>query len=59
MNLPQHITYGLVVFVAIFLIGLVTGMGGSLGPNFGFSALMGLFAGGCFWAAKRFAGRGE
>ena len=59
MNFPQHITYGLVVFVAIFLIGWITGMGGSFVPNLIFSAVMGAFAGGCFWAAKRFARRDE
>lgn len=57
MNLPQHITYGLVVFVAIFLIGWLTGMGGSFLPNLLFSAVMGAFASFCFVMAKRLGGR--
>ena len=59
MTLPQHITYGLVVFACIFFIGWSTGMGGSFGPNLGFSALMGVFAGFCFWVVKRKFGREE
>ncbi len=55
--MPQHITYGLITFVAIFLIGALTGMGGSLVPNLIFSAAMGVFAAVCFVVAKRLAGR--
>ena len=59
MNLPQHVTYGLVVFVAIFIVGWVTGMGGSFWPNLIFSVLMGFLAGGCFVAARKLGGRRE
>ncbi len=55
MNLPQHITYGLVVFVAIFLVGWVTGMGGSFLPNLIFSALMGLLASLGYRVARKFS----
>ena len=41
---PEPIIYGLVVFAAIFFVGWITGMGGSFGPNLGFSVLMGVFA---------------
>ena len=40
--------YGTVVFVAIFFVGLVTGMGGSFLPNLIFSILAGVFAAFCF-----------
>lgn len=36
--------YGAVVFVAIFFVGWITGLGGSFLPNLGFSFLMGLLA---------------
>jgi len=36
--------YGAVTFVAVFFIGWSTGMGGSFGPNLGFSVLVGIFA---------------
>ena len=55
--MPQHVTYGLVVFAALFIVGWITGMGGSFLPNLGFSALMGLFAGFCFWFVKKRMGR--
>ena len=57
MNLPQHITYGLIVFAAIFAIGWLTGMGGSFLPNLLFSAAMGVFASFCFVMARRIGGR--
>ena len=41
--------YGVVTFVAVFFIGWSTGMGGSFWPNLIFSALIGVFAGFCFW----------
>jgi hypothetical protein len=55
--MPQYVTYGLVVFAAIFAVGWITGMGGSFVPNLIFSALMGVLAAVCFVMAKRFGGR--
>ena len=55
----EPVTYGLVVFVALAFVGWVTGMGGSLIPNLGFSALMGVLAGALFALARRFAGPKE
>jgi len=52
--MSQPVKYGLVVFAAIFVVGWVTGMGGSALPNFIFSVLMGLLAGGLFALAQRF-----
>ena len=57
MNLPQHVSYGLIVFAAIFAIGWLTGMGGAFLPNLIFSAIMGAFASVCFLMAKRLGGR--
>lgn len=57
MTLPQPVIYGLVVTAAIFFVGWSTGMGGSFLPNLTFSAVMGIFAGFLFSAAKRMAGR--
>ena len=54
MNAP--VQYGLVVGVAIFVTGWITGLGGSFLPNLIFGAAMGLFAGVLFWLVKRFAG---
>ena len=59
MNLPQHITYGLVVFVAIFLIGWLTGMGGSFMSNFVFVGLICVLAREGFLPAKTLTGRNE
>ncbi len=36
--------YGIVVALAVFFVGLTTGMGGSFIPNLVFSILIGLFA---------------
>jgi hypothetical protein len=47
--------YGLTVFGAVAFIGAITGMGGSLVPNLGFSALMGVFAAGLYLLARRYA----
>lgn len=52
------LTYGAVVFAAIFFIGWSTGMGGSLLPNLLFSLAMGALAAGCYVAVVRFSGRG-
>ena len=57
VTLPQPVIYGLVVTAAIFFVGWSTGMGGSFLPNLTFSAVMGIFAGFLFSAAKRMAGR--
>lgn len=46
--------YGLTVFGAVAFIGGITGMGGSLISNLGFSALMGVFAAGLYLLARRF-----
>lgn len=56
-SLPEHIRYGLIVFVAIWFVGWSTGMGGSFWPNFIFSALMGLLAGALYAFIKRRFGR--
>ena len=55
--MPQPLIYGAVVFVAIFFVGWITGMGGSFLPNLGFSLLMGVLAAVCFWLVLRFAGK--
>ena len=55
----QPLVYGAVVFVAIFFVGWITGMGGSFGPNLGFSLLMGCLAAVCFWIVLRYAGRNQ
>ena len=54
---PDHIKYGLVVFVAIFFVGFTTGMGGSFIPNLGFSVLMGFLAAYLYKALKKYSGR--
>ena len=51
------VKYGLLVAVVVFFVGYVTGMGGSLLPNLGFSALMGVFAGACFAFVQKYANR--
>ena len=53
----QPLKYGLVAFAAIFFVCWSTGMGGSFWPNLGFSASMGLMAGGCFFLVQKYAGR--
>ena len=55
--MKQAIIYGLCAAAAVFFVGWSTGMGGALGPNLGFSALMGVFAGALFLLVKRYAGR--
>ena len=55
-NLNAPTKYGFVVFAAIFAVGFITGMGGSILPNLIFSALMGLLAGGLFALAQRLTG---
>ena len=55
----QPFIYGAVTAGVIFFIGLTTGMGGSLLPNIGFSASMGVFAGVLYWLVQRYAGQGS
>ncbi|MGB0411215.1 MAG: hypothetical protein ACPGFA_06490 [Pikeienuella sp.] len=50
------VKYGAVFAVAIFFIGLTTGMGGSLLPNLGFSLLMGAFAAILFTLVQKYFG---
>ena len=51
----QPITYGAVVFAAIFFVGWITGMGGSPLPNFLFSLAMGVLAAVCFVLVQKYA----
>ena len=53
----QALIYGAVTFAAIFMVGWLTGMGGSFLPNLGFSLLMGIFAAVCYSFAVRLGGR--
>lgn len=55
----QALTYGLVMAGAVFFVGLITGMGGSILPNLLFSLLMGGLAIVCYLVATRFSGRGK
>ena len=57
--MPRAVTYGLIVFAAIWFVGWSTGMGGSFLPNLIFSVLMGLLAGGLFAIAGRLAKKRE
>ena len=53
----QAITYGVVMAVAVFLVGWVTGMGGSLLPNLVFSLAMGVLASVLYVVASRLSGK--
>lgn len=55
----QSAIYGAVVAVAVFFIGITTGMGGSLIADLIFSALMGVFAAVLFAAVKKYANRSQ
>ena len=55
----QAVKYGAVAGVAIFAVGWITGMGGSLLPNLIFSVLMGIFAAICYVLAVRIGGGGK
>ena len=57
MNPAQK--YGLVTFGAIFFVGWITGLGGSLLPNLVFSALMGGLASVCYVIAAGLAQRNK
>ena len=54
--MPQPVIYGAVVAAVVFIVGFVTGMGGSLVPNAVFSLAMGVFAAFCMYLVQRFAG---
>jgi hypothetical protein len=43
MTFGQNIIYGIIVTLAVFFIGWITGVGGDLVPNLIFSMLMGVF----------------
>ena len=58
-NWPDHIKYGVVVFIAVWFAGWSTGMGGSWLPNVVFSLLMGVFAAFCFRFVTRKPGGGD
>ena len=47
-KLPDFVIYGLVMAGALFFVGFITGMGGSLVPNFLFSVAMGALAGAAY-----------
>ena len=53
------VIYGAITGVVIFIVGYITGMGGSFWPNVIFGALMGLFAGLCYKVAVRIGGRNQ
>ena len=55
----QPIIYGAVVFAAVFFVGWITGMGGSLIPNLIFSLIVGALAAGMFALVTRNRGAGE
>lgn len=55
----QPIIYGAVVFAAVFFVGWVTGMGGSLIPNLIFSLVIGALAAGMFAMITRRRGSDE
>lgn len=50
--MKQAVSYGCVVFGAVFFVGWVTGLGGSLLPNLGFSLLMGALAAGLYFVMR-------
>ena len=51
------VKYGLVVAAALFVMGWLTGMGGSPLPNLLFSLAMGVFAAGLYALVQKFAAR--
>lgn len=57
--MPHPLIYGLVVFICIWFVGWITGMGGGWIANIVFSALMGVLAAGLFALVKRYGGRKE
>ena len=50
----KSLIYGGVVFLALFLFGWVSGLGGPFWLNFGFSAVMGFLFGLNHWLFKRY-----
>ena len=55
--MPSFAIYGMVVAAAVFFVGFITGMGGSLIPNAIFSLAMGVLAAGAFYLVQRYGGR--
>lgn len=55
----QSAIYGAVVAIAVFFIGVTTGMGGATAFDLIFSALMGVFAAVLFAAVKKYANRSQ
>ena len=55
----QAAIYGAVVALAVFFIGVTTGMGGATAFDVIFSALMGVFAAVLFAAVKKYAKRSQ
>ena len=55
----QPVIYGAVVFGAVFFVGWITGMGGSLIPNLIFSLLVGALAAGMFALVTKNRGTDE
>ena len=53
----QAAIYGAVAAVAVFLVGWITGMGGSFLPNLIFSLCIGVFAAICYAIAVRIGSR--
>lgn len=49
--------YGVVVALALFFVGWITGMGGAFWANLAFSLAMGALAAVLFLAVKRYGGR--
>lgn len=57
---PKYaIAYGCAIAVAVFLMGLVTGMGGSLGTNIAFSLAMGALGTCVLTIISRLAAKGR
>ena len=55
----QPAIYGAVVALAVFFIGVTTGMGGATVFDLVFSALMGVFAAVLFAAVKKYSNRSQ
>lgn len=55
----QPARYGVVVAAAVFFVGWITGMGGAIWPNVGFSLLMGFLAALLFAGILKIQGKGR
>ena len=53
--MQTSITYGTVIFAALFLFGWISGLGGPFWMNFGFSAVMGGLFGFNLWLFRKYA----